>query len=309
MSKSDLKIHFCDFWPNFQSDNNYFYHLLSTKYNVILDSNDPDLLFFSVDYANENKRNLYLNHRCKKIFYTGESVSPNFETDGSIEMSNFQAHYSIGKCDFAFSYDITNDPRNYRLPLWALHIDWFNKEGYGNPGYLIPLDKIYSNEFSNKPKNEFCAFVFSNPIPMRVEIFNKLSQYKQVHGFGKPFNNWTDGELVKYKTISNYKFSICFENRRYPGYITEKPFHAKVAGTVPIYFSDDSVSNDMNRDCFINYSDFNSMEDLINHIKLVDTDESLYNKYLNQPLFKNKQIKDEFYPESVLDFFESKILV
>ena len=144
---------------------------------------------------------------------------------------------------------------------------------------------------------------------MRVEIFNKLSQYKQVHGFGKPFNNWTDGELVKYKTISNYKFSICFENRRYPGYITEKPFHAKVAGTVPIYFSDDSVSNDMNRDCFINYSDFNSMEDLVNHIKLVDTDESLYNKYLNQPLFKNKEIKDEFYPESVLDFFESKILV
>ena len=65
----------------------------------------------------------------------------------------------------------------------------------------------------------------------------------------------------------------------------------------------------MNRDCFINYSDFNSMENLINYVKLVDTDESLYNQYLNQPLFKNKEIKDEFYPESVLDFFESKILV
>ena len=57
------------------------------------------------------------------------------------------------------------------------------------------------------------------------------------------------------------------------------------------------------------YSDFNSMEDLINYVKLVDTDESLYNEYLNQPLFKNKEIKNEFYPESVLDFFESKILV
>ena len=142
-----LKVHFCDFWPDFQADNNYFYHLLSTKYNVILDDGDPDLLFFSVDYAKTNQRSKYKNHRCKKIFYTGESVPPNFDSDTSMEVSNFQARYSIGQSDFAFSFDFSSDPRQYRLPLWALHIDWFNKKSYGNPGYLLPLNKINQNEF------------------------------------------------------------------------------------------------------------------------------------------------------------------
>ena len=48
-SKPNLKLYFCDFWPDFQAANNYFYHLLSTRYNVTIDSDDPDLLFFSVD--------------------------------------------------------------------------------------------------------------------------------------------------------------------------------------------------------------------------------------------------------------------
>ena len=303
-----LKVHFCDFWPDFQADNNYFYHLLSTKYNVILDDGDPDLLFFSVDYAKTNQRSKYKNHRCKKIFYTGESVPPNFDSDTSMEVSNFQARYSIGQSDFAFSFDFSSDPRQYRLPLWALHIDWFNKKSYGNPGYLLPLNKINQNEFTDKPKSKFCAFVFSNPTPIRVEIFNKLSEYKQVHGYGKPFNNWSDGELTKYDIISDYKFSICFENKRYPGYYTEKPFHAKTAGTVPIYYSDSQISKDMNEKAFINYSDYDSMDSLVDHIIEVDTNDELYNEYVNQPLFKKNKIGQHFFPNSVLSFFNSTIV-
>ena len=61
---------------DFQKDNNYFYHLLASEYDVAIDEKDPDLLFFSVDYAKTRERDKYKNHRCKKIFYTGESVSP-----------------------------------------------------------------------------------------------------------------------------------------------------------------------------------------------------------------------------------------
>jgi hypothetical protein len=308
MSKSNLKLYFCDFWPDFQVDNNYFYHLLSTKYNVTIDEKDPDLLFFSVDYGKTNNRAKYTNHRCKKIFYTGESVPANFNSDDSIEISNFQANYSIGKADFAFTFDFSDDPRQYRLPLWALHIDWFGKKNYGNPSYLLPLDKINDNEFINTPKSKFCAFVFSNPIPMRVEIFNKLSAYKPVHGYGKPFNNWSDGELNKYNVISNYKFSICFENKSYPGYYTEKPFHAKTGGTIPIYFSDNKISKDMNENAFINYNDFENMDNLVDYIKMVDQDESLYKQYMSQKLFKGGKVGREFLPESVLDFFDLTIL-
>lgn len=106
----DLKINFVDYWPGYDKRNNYFYHLLSTEYNVLIDEEDPDLLFFSVDYSDIGERNKYKNHRCKKIFFTGESVSPNFDSDESIRMTNHQAHYNIGKCDFAFTFDFSDDP-------------------------------------------------------------------------------------------------------------------------------------------------------------------------------------------------------
>lgn len=304
----DLKINFVDFWPNYQKTNNYFYHLLSTEYNVIIDENDPDLLFFSVDYSRSKTRDRYKNHRCKKIFYTGESVSANFDFDGSIEISNHQANYSIGKCDFAFTFDFSNNPNHYRLPLWTLYLDWFNKKSYSNPSYLLPLDSININNFIKKQKNKFCAYVFSNPVPLRIEVFNKLSSYKQVDGYGKPFNNWTDGELIKYNIISDYKFSICFENKKQPGYYTEKVLHAKTAGTVPIYFADKQVSNDMNPKAFINYADFDSVDSLVKYVEKVDQDISLYNQYINEPLFENGVIKDEFTPSAVLKFFKQVIL-
>ena len=51
-----LKINFVDFWPNFLHEDNYFYHLLSREFDVVIDEHDPDLLFFSVDYGNKNEQ-------------------------------------------------------------------------------------------------------------------------------------------------------------------------------------------------------------------------------------------------------------
>jgi hypothetical protein len=303
-----LKVHFVDFWPGFSGGNNYFFHLLSEGFEVALDEDDPDLLFFSVDYGRENHREKYKNHRCKKIFYTGESVSANFDDEGSVDMLNHAARYSIGRCDYAFTFDFTDDPRHYRLPSWVIYIDWFEKGGYGNPAYLLPLDSINQNTYMVHPKYKFCATVFSNPEPNRVDAFNRLSAYKKVDGFGKPFGNWSDGESTKYNILKEYKFSLCFENIKQSGYYTEKLFHAKTAGTLPIYFSDLMVSNDFNERSFINFANFASMDSLVDYVKTVDRDETLYKKYCSEPLFKKNKIGSEFYPASVLRFFEDTIL-
>lgn len=304
----DLKINFVDYWPGYDKRNNYFYHLLSTKYNVLIDEEDPDLLFFSVDYSDIGERNKYKNRRCKKIFFTGESVSPNFDSDESIRVTNHQAHYNIGKCDFAFTFDFSDDPRHYRLPLWVLQIDWFDKGGYGNPEFILRPQLIDQNKFISSKKNKFCAMVFNNPTKERVETYNLFSTYKKVDGFGHPFGNWSNGEINKYNNLKNYKFSVCYENRLYAGYYTEKLFHAKTAGNIPIYYCDDEVSNDFNEKCFINLNNYESLESLFEHIKEVDQDDNLYNSYLREPLFKDNLIKKEFLPKSILQFITDTIL-
>jgi len=303
-----LRINFVDYWPGHIKNNNYFYHLLSTKYNVIIDEKDPDLLFFSVDFGNVRERDKYLNHRCKKIFYTGESVSANFDSDRSIQARNHPANYSIGKCDYAFTFDFSKDERHYRLPLWVLYIDWFDKKSYGDPQFILKPELIDSNDFISYEKNKFCAMVFSNPIKKRVDTYNLFSTYKKVDGFGHPFGNRTNGEMDKYNNLKNYKFSVCYENRLYAGYYTEKLFHAKTAGNIPIYYCDDKVSSDFNKKCFINLNDYESLDDLFEYIKKVDQDDDLYKSYLREPLFEKGLIKKEFLPNSILEFITNTIL-
>lgn len=301
-----LKINFVDFWPDFIKDNNYFFHLLSTKYEVVIDEEDPDLLFFSVDFSRRKERDKYINHRCKKIFFAGENVRPNLDGPESVDSLGL----SIGKSDFSFTFDFTDHPNHYRLPLWSMQIDWFNKGGYVNPQFILPENKIHDNEYIRKPKNKFCAFIFNNLIPLRVEPYNKVSKYKQVDGYGKPFGNWFYGERIKYDILSDYKFSLCLENSISPvgGYYTEKLFHAKTAGTVPLYWSDDKCSNDFNVNSFVNLNDFESMDHFVEKIIEIDNSSSLYQKYLNEPLFIDGKVKTEFRPESVMAFFESKVL-
>ena len=189
-----MNISFADFWDGFDNTNNFFVDLLkstNSKYNFIPFSDQTEVLIYSCfgrshHYADKNK--------VKKIFYTGENLRPNYN----------DCHYSL-----TFDFDTYNG-RNIRLPLWMLQRDWFNKKGYKNPQYIIPISDLKSNTLSEKPKTKFCSIVFNSNSPHRWEIIEKLSKYKQVDGYGKPFNNWFYGEDTKLSVMSDYKFNICF---------------------------------------------------------------------------------------------------
>jgi len=49
------------------------------------------------------------------------------------------------------------------------------------------------------------------------------------------------------------------------------------------------VGMDFNTKSFINYSDFESMEEFIQHIIEVDNNDKLYRQYLEQPVFNTKE--------------------
>ena len=267
-----MKISFLDFWKYpvpFEPNNNFIYYLLCESFENIelVEPEDADLIIFSC-FGNDNTR---FKH-CKKLFYTGENIRP-----------------SSKKCSYSISFDYDDyQETNIRIPLWMMYIDWFNKKTYSNPEYLIPENYLYGeNEFSTKSKDKFCSTVFSATYELRVNAVNILSNYKKVDVYGKFGHLIPYGEKAKMDIISDYKFSLCFENSIYPGYFTEKLLHAKIAGTIPLYYSDLSFHNDFNSKCCINIEEI-GLDSLHQKVIEIDSNSKLYSEILNEPLFLNK---------------------
>jgi hypothetical protein len=267
------KVAFIDFWDNFDPNNNFLIHLFkSVREDIeVVEPLKADTIIFSC-FGNSNS---YYRDK-KKIFFTGENKRPNFNI-----------------CEYSISFDFDDyNGRNVRIPLWYYYIDWFNKGSYNNPDYLIPIDYLDNpNEFSNVKKDKFCSAVFSNPVDTRVNMINIINSYKQVDCYGKPhLLKLQDGERYKMDIISKYKFSVCFENSLYDGYYTEKLLHAKIAGNIPIYYSDKNYIKDFNPDSCLNLIDFENMEHLLEKIKEIDANDMIYKKMLSENLILNKNL-------------------
>jgi hypothetical protein len=295
----NLKINFADFWPNFDKTDNYFYWLLSQKYSVEI-SDDPELLFFSVDYSHSKERDRFKN--CKKVFYTGENVRPNF---GKEDID--YGRYLIGPCDGALSFDYSSDERNFRFPLWAFMINWFCRPYINerDPAHMVHLDAITNRRCISKDR--FCNFVFSNHSGMRTEIFNAISSgYGHVDSPGRLLNNmeYLSGrgdQIGKMLFLCNYKFTIAAENSQYDGYITEKILHPFSVGSIPIYWGSKRIE-EFNPDAFINANQM-SMADLVDRVREIDQDDSKYAEMVNTvPIYP--EALEKVSPENVLNFVE-----
>jgi hypothetical protein len=60
----------------------------------------------------------------------------------------------------------------------------------------------------------------------------------------------------KLNVIRNYRFAVCYENTRLPGYISEKLFDCLFASCVPVYLGEPNISKFVPAECFIDRSSF-----------------------------------------------------
>ena len=179
---------------------------------------------------------------------------------------------------------------------------------------VLPPEDNYK-QFFNKAENEiktveqaqkllpgrkFCNFLYSNwnSHPYRDKLFFIISDYKKVDSLGRHLNNIGEkgtgyvghaNDCIELK--SNYKFSIASENAEFPGYTTEKILTSLAAHTVPIYFGNKFVCEDVNPECFINCSDFEDDESLIEIIRELDNNDVLWCEKISQPWFTAEQIE------------------
>jgi hypothetical protein len=272
--KKTIKLDFVDFWPRFKKNNNYFFNLLGTKYNIEI-SSEPDFVIYSVFGQN------YKKYKCTRIFYTGENIRPNFN-----------------RCDYAFTFDhMENNPRHYRLPLYGIYLK--------NTPELLVKTEGYNPEEILKEKTEFCNFVYSNQkAKERIKFFHKLSKYKKVCSGGKVLNNVGGRVPDKLEFIRKFKFTIAFENSSYPGYTTEKLIHPMLMKSIPIYWGNPVVHYDFNPQSFINCNDYENDEAVIEKIIKLDQSDDLYLEYLNQPYFHKNIVNEYIRTENVLKQFD-----
>ena len=71
----------------------------------------------------------------------------------------------------------------------------------------------------------------------------------------------------KYEVLSQYKFSLCFENMAMKGYVTEKLFDCLYAGTVPLYLGAKDISELVAPEAFIDCRQFSSWDELAREVQ------------------------------------------
>lgn len=256
--KSLIKIQMLDFWGDYGVSEDNFFTKLLRKYGFnfeIVDKN-PDIIFFSVFGSyhqddNYHKRNI-IDRNIKKVFYTGENRPVVKDADLNLTFQNSSKY------------------NNIRLPLWILY-------GY-DKGITLTKKNI----------SGFCCFVYSNNVAFRNNFCEKLSNYKKVDCGGSSLNNVGGKVKDKIEFQKKYKFCIAYENGATPGYTTEKILEAYKSNCIPIYYGSETITDDFNPKTFINAHDFDNEDDLIHYIKKVDTDEKLYNSFLNKPIYSKK---------------------
>lgn len=290
-----LRLGFTD---TFGAIENFFTKILSEKYEVVRDDENPNYLIFG-DRNFGNNNSSFDTKKCIKIFYTGENERP----------WNYKCHYSI-------SFDHAElDSRNYRLPLYVIY-------DYDNHNRNVPntstVDRMPEDLLLIQGTNKkgFCSFVVKNGgCQKRNDWFHKLNAYNHVASGGPLFNNiggvlprGEDSVASKQNFLNNYRFNLCFENASYPGYATEKLYEALCAKTIPIYWGSPTIEVDFNPKAFLNWHDYQDDDAFFEAIKEIDQNPDLYEEMYLEPMFANYQKVNKFFDKDrFLNWFDKNV--
>ena len=273
------KVCVVNFWDGaFDGDFfEFFFYAAFDGIDYVLSPHEADVVISSVFGRTQTDPK-------KTIMYIGENLRPNY----------LGYNHSL-----SFDYDDYGG-RNFRLPLWWSRLAWDGfvqkprKPNAHNHGYEQLLDiksLMQPRKLDMSIKDKFCAMIAGNPEGLRVNLFNSISKYKSIDGYGLMFGNSL--RKSKFAVLPEYKFCLCPENSVYDGYVTEKLIDAYAGLTVPLYSGDLSVGKDFNIKAFLNYQDFMDLEIFIGYIERWNEQLELYKDMYEQPLLTKEPKLDD----------------
>jgi hypothetical protein len=203
------------------------------------------------------------------IWYTGENLRPPLHLD----------------YDYFLSFDQDSfGGKNIYFPLWYLDYDWgFGEKFVPRIGVVSKGIELSEPRTLMRERSGFaCAFI-GHIHPIRFEAVRQLAEIGKVDVFGRAVGRPVASKL---SVASRYRYTICFENDLYPGYVTEKPLDAYYCDTVPIYWGDLGFQNVINPESHLNlhgHTNLDSFKERIASINIDDYRQMYSQPFLNRP--------------------------
>ncbi len=283
MSRLQLKVAFADSCePRPGIEQGYqFLNLLRQRYDVTI-SDNPDLLLCSVFTSAAE----HLRYDCMKCLINEEHPRSSHDL-----------------CDYSLT-TLPTGGRNFHFLAFSIY-DGFQAWLQGKSDTLQAL--------TAHPKTRFCAFIYSNSEPKeRQQFCQQLMAHKVVDCPGAVLSNMPpfteDVNLTRYmnkmRFLKSYRFTICFENRSHPRYMTEKLPNALMVGSIPIYWGCPLAGEYFNPARFINCHDYDSFDAVIERVLEIEHDPALYRQYTEPPAVLPDSMLYAMTPDNILDFIE-----
>lgn len=196
-----------------------------------------------------------------------------WKSRGRVVIFSGEAFFRDRFADYSIDCRFSGRSNHLRLPPWA-----HNALGSNQP--RLPQDEVVAPAL-------FCNFIYSNPrSEMRNAFFELLNAKRAVDSLGSLMNNRVEPRLsgrydehwhsTKAAVLSDYRFTIAFENTELPGYTTEKMIDAWMAGSVPIYWGNPAFTVDFPPDSCLSLYEAGSLSKLVDQVLEAENEPERY---------------------------------
>ena len=278
--KKTIRINFAGFASEKHEINNVIFRILKKNFNLEISEN-PDFVICD----SEGTHFEFMRYDCVRIMLMTENFSPDFTI--------FDYYVGFDYLDFGDRY--FRLPYTFQFPT-------------GTPWIPENISEEEAERIYNT-KTCFCSFIYRHESShgVREKIFDTLNHYKPIVSAGNYRNNLTgktinitDGNFLnisvseKLSYLEKSKFTIACESVVYPGFETEKIYHAYKTHAIPIYYGSSTIEKTFNPRSFINANSL-SMDELLDKVKEIDKNKNKYIQMLMEYPFNDNSFCENLY--------------
>ena len=315
-----IKITRSNFWNNCSFYMvNYIISILNKKYKIEITNESPDIVFFANHSTNTESIDNFTNQNGKTEEYFPNSIKIYLESEYSdvqFYVNKGNLYYAIGRV----SPEIKNE-KILNIPYFSVSTAWqlFEECEIFNEPFKWMTEKKNTDNIL-KEKNKFMTVIQTSTNPYRKEIFEKLNKYKKVISCGgfetndEECSKVTKTHSEKYDYMNKIlfqnesKFSLQIQSTCAPYFSQEKIIQGYASNTIPIFWGNPNIIEDgFNPKSFINCHDYNTIDEVVDRIIEIDSDDEKYLKMLNEPMFVDNKLPEYFNENYILTFIENII--